>query len=48
MKKRLILAAAALIASVGLFAQAPTGGVKGTVVNRNGRIPVENARLVIM
>ena len=48
MNKRLILAVAALIASLSLFAQAPTGGVKGTVVNRNGRVPVENARLVLM
>ena len=38
----------ALLASVALFAQAPTGGVKGTVVNRNGRQPVENARLVLL
>jgi hypothetical protein len=33
---------------VALFAQEPTGGVKGTVVNRNGRQPVENARLLLM
>ena len=48
MTKRIILAFAALISSVALFAQAPTGGVKGTVVNRNGRVPVEAARLVLM
>ena len=48
MTKRFILAAAALMVAVGLFAQAPTGGVKGTVVNRNGRTPVENARLTLM
>ena len=48
MTKRIILAFAALLGSVALFAQAPTGGVKGTVVNRNGRQPVENARLVLM
>ena len=48
MTKRIILAFAALLASVVLSAQAPTGGVKGTVVNRNGRQPVENARLVLM
>ena len=48
MTKRLILTIAALVASVGLFAQEePTGGVKGTVVNRNGRAPIENARLVL-
>ena len=48
MLKRLILASAALLACVALSAQEPTGGVKGTVVNRNGRQPVENARLVLM
>ena len=48
MIKRITLAFAALLASVALFAQEPTGGVKGTVVNRNGRQPVENARLVLM
>ena len=48
MIKRIILAAAALLATLGLFAQEPTGGVKGTVVNRNGRTPVENARLTLM
>ena len=48
MIKRIILAFAAAFASLALFAQTPTGGVKGTVVNRNGRQPVENARLVLM
>ena len=48
MTKRLILAVFALFASVALLAQEPTGGVKGTVINRNGRQPVENARLVLM
>ena len=48
MTKRILLAFAALACSVALFAQAPTGGVKGTVVNRNGRQPVEKARLVVM
>ena len=48
MTKRIILAFAALLGTVALFAQAPTGGVKGTVVNRNGRQPVEKARLVLM
>ncbi|MBO4625461.1 MAG: TonB-dependent receptor [Bacteroidales bacterium] len=48
MIKRLILAFAALLFSVSLLAQEPTGGVKGTVINRNGRQPVENARLVLM
>ena len=48
MTKKLILALAALLSSVALLAQTPTGGVKGTVINRNGRQPVENARLVLM
>ena len=48
MMKRITLAFAALLASAALFAQEPTGGVKGTVVDRNGRQPVENARLVLM
>ena len=48
MTKRIILAFAALLGSVALLAQEPTGGVKGTVVNRNGRVPVEKARLVLM
>ena len=48
MTKRLILAFAALLGSVALFAQAPTGGVKGTVIDRNGRLPVEKAHLVLM
>ena len=45
--KRLLIAALAVLASVALYAQ-PSGGVKGTVVNRNGRQPVENARVVLM
>ena len=48
MIKRIILAFAAAFASLALFAQTPTGGVKGTVIDRNGRQPVENARLVLM
>ena len=48
MTRRIILALAALLASAALSAQTPTGGVKGTVINRNGRQPVENARLVLM
>ena len=45
MTKRLILTIAALLASVALLAQ--SGGVSGTVVNRDGRQPVENAVLVL-
>lgn len=48
MTKRIISVLAALLCSLVLLAQAPTGGVKGTVVNRNGRVPVENARLVLL
>ena len=43
MIKRLILTIVALAVSATLFAQ--TGGVSGTVVNRDGRQPVENATL---
>ena len=45
MTKRLILTIAALLCSAALFAQ--RGGVTGTVVNRDGRQPVENASLVL-
>ncbi len=46
--KRLTLVLAALTAALSLFAQeGPTGGVKGTVVNRAGRQGVENAKLVL-
>ena len=45
MTKRILLALAAILASVAVYAQ--TGGVKGTVVNRNGRAAVENARLTL-
>ena len=45
--KRILLALAALLASVAVYGQAYTGGVKGTVVNRNGRAAVENARLTL-
>ena len=48
MTKRLILAVSALFASVLLLAQAPTGGVKGTVINRNGRQSIENAKLTLL
>ena len=45
--KRILLALAALLASVAVFGQAYTGGVKGEVVNRNGRAAVEGARLTL-
>ncbi len=47
--KRFLLALTALLASAALFAQEePTGGVKGTVINRNGRNPVENAHIRLL
>ena len=46
MAKRILLTLAALFSAVLLFAQ--TGGVKGTVVNRNGRQGIENAKLVLL
>ena len=45
MIKKVILASAALIVSVALFAQEPTGGVKGTVVMRGTKEPVQKATL---
>ena len=47
MIKKLTLAFAALVGCALLSAQAPTGGVKGTVVDRNGRQPVEKATLTL-
>ena len=47
MTKKLTLFFAALLCCTALSAQAPTGGVKGTVVNRNGRQPVEKATLTL-
>ncbi|MBR3074232.1 MAG: TonB-dependent receptor [Bacteroidales bacterium] len=43
--KKILFALVALAASLSLSAQDFTGGMKGTVVNRNGRQPIENARL---
>ena len=48
MTKRILLAIAALLAAATLSAQDFTGGVKGTVINRNGRQPIEKARLILM
>ena len=48
MTKRILAALAALLAFATLSAQDFTGGVKGTIVNRNGRQPIEKARLVLM
>ena len=46
MTKRLLSALFATLAAVSLFAQ--SGGVKGVVINRDGREPVENASLVLL
>ena len=49
MVKKLLLAAAALFCSLSLSAQTSgVGGVKGTVVNRAGRVPVPNARITVV
>ena len=48
MSKKLILAFAAILCTLGLAAQSYTGGVKGTVINRTDRRPVAEATLVLM
>ena len=49
MTKKLILTIAAALCGIGLMAQEePTGGVKGKVVDRNGRAPIENAQVVLL
>ena len=48
MSKRYSIALAALLAAVTLSAQDYTGGVKGTVINRNGKEPIEKAKLTLM
>lgn len=45
--KKLLTVAAALLLSVLVFAQVPTGGIKGTVVSRAGRVPVSGAEMVL-
>ena len=47
MLKKLTLSLSVLLAGVLLFAQAPTGGVRGTIVSRNDRQPIEKARLIL-
>ena len=46
--KRLIILIASLCASVVMFAQDPTGGITGKVVNRQGRTPVEGAEVTVL
>ena len=43
--KRISVALAACLAGVVMYAQTPTGGAKGTVVNRADRTPIEGAVL---
>ena len=45
MFRKLIVAFATVLCSVTLLAQ--TGGVKGTVVNRSGRMPVQGAAVTL-
>ena len=45
MIKKIVTAFAALLCSLALFAQEPTGGVKGTVITRGTKEPVQNAKL---
>jgi len=47
MIKRITLSIAALLMAASMFAQEPTGGVKGTVVNRSTKEPVQSAKLVL-
>ena len=47
MFKKLLSAALALVCSLALFAQTYTGGVKGIVVSRATKAPVENAKLTL-
>ena len=48
MLRKLSIAAAALLVSVLMAAQIPTGGVKGTIVSRGDRSPVAGASLKLM
>ena len=47
MHKRLATAIAAVFCSLALMAQEPSGGVQGTIVSREGRTPVEKAKLIL-
>ena len=46
--RKLIPVLVLLLSALGLSAQDFSGGVKGTVVNRNGRQPIEKAKLTLM
>ena len=47
MLRKILLTLAAAAVSAGLFAQIPTGGVKGTVVNRSDRAPIQQASVAV-
>ncbi|MBP5504490.1 MAG: TonB-dependent receptor [Bacteroidales bacterium] len=47
MIKRITLSIILLFAALSLWAQIPTGGVKGVVVSRDGRVPVPGAEVVL-
>ena len=46
--KKLISMVCCLLMAVALFAQAPTGGVTGSIVSRAGRLPIPGANLIIL
>ena len=48
MLRKILLAFAATAVSVALSAQIPTGGVKGTVVDRSDRTPIEQATIILL
>ena len=45
--KKVLLFIMAILCSVAMFAQGQWGGVKGTVVNRNGRMPLAQAAISV-
>ena len=45
--KKLVAALAAGLLGIALYAQVPTGGVKGTVINRVSRDPIDGASLML-
>ena len=48
MFKKVTLALAALLVALGVQAQEPTGGVKGSVVSRTDRAPIQNAAITLV
>lgn len=47
MLKKIFFALCLLLCSLGLYAQEITGGVKGNIVNRQDKSPIENASIVL-